>query len=381
LAVFAAHEDSSRNGAFTSKDVSVAWFYRDLAPPSYRRLREQLLKFLQRSGSLMLDTEHMEVRLKLHGGVSQLVGALRRKADAIVFQSGGQRTNITVYYADDAAHRLPEARFPAGMNQIGIVKKCRVVQRAADEFAIIPICLPSISLADVDWPQDARDRRLLGNAVQGCPFARFYGVALLASLYPLQWVLRDLYASDPRMFTISLPRRSDEMGSGAGYSLEHLRVMFPTLAIDDLAEVIAEVDHVAQSEGSRRRHIKFDRPPYQPVSDARLRMDATRLLQVIARVVDERYASELLFDPSCQRRQGLNIEEVFALGERLNFDRAHISALFDILIDDGSLVTRVEKSLDADGVTRFARTFKPDGEAISDLVRHFTVQWGLPRGF
>jgi hypothetical protein len=55
--------------------------------------------------------------------------------------------------------------------------------------------------------------------------------------------------------------------------------------------------------------------------------------------------------------------------------------LFDLLIDDGSIVTRVEEVVDEDGVTRLVRTFKPDGEAVSDLVRHLTVQWGLPSGF
>jgi hypothetical protein len=381
LAVFAAHEDSSRNGVFTPNDFSVAWFYRDLAPQGYRRLRTQLLNFLQRSGSLMLDTEHIEVRFTLHAGIGRLLSALRRKAEATVFQSAANRTNITVFYPDDLAHSLPVDKFPDGCAQAGIVKKCRVVQRNADEFAIIPICLPSTPVDDAAWPHTPRDCGLLGGAVQWTHYAKFYGAALIASFYPLQWILRDLYAADPRTVTISLPSRSGSAMTAGGYSLEHLRVMYPTLDTDQLVEMIAETDRAAQSEGAKLRSRHFDIAPYVPALDAQLRMDAMYLLQVIANAVDERHATELLFNPTCDRRLGLKSTEVFELGERLGFQRPYISALFDLLIDDGSIVTRVEEVVDEDGVTRLVRTFKPDGEAVSDLVRHLTVQWGLPSGF
>lgn len=380
LAVFAAHEESSSNGVFKSDAYSVAWFYRDLAPQGYRRLRTQLLSFLQRSGSLMLDTEHIEVRFTLHAGIGRLLSALRRKAEATVFQSAANRTNITVFYPDDLAHGLPVDRFPDGCAQTGIVKKCRVVQRDADEFAIIPICLPSTPSNDAPWPLTQRDCSLLGDAVRRTHYAKFYGAALLASLYPLQWILRDLYAADPRTVTVSLPSRSGSALTAGGYCLDHLRVMYPTLNTDQLVEMIAETDRTAQSEGAKLRGKRFEIEPYVPALDAQLRRDAMYLLQVIANAVDDRHAEELLFNPGCDHRMGLKPTEVFELGETLGFKRSYISALFDLLIDDGSIVTRVEEVLDEDDVTRLVRTFKPDGEAVSDLVRHFTVQWGLPRG-
>jgi len=381
LAVFAAHEESSRNGAFTSNDFSVAWFYRDLAPSGYRRLRTQLLRFLQRSGSLMLDTEHLEVRLTLHAGSGRLLDALRRRAEATVFQSAANRTNITVFYPDDLAHCLPAERFPPASVQNEIVKKCRVIQREADEFAIIPICLPLIPIEGTEWPQSHRDRTLLGDAVRRSQSARFYGAALIASLYPLQWILRDLYASDPRTVSISLPSRGSDMVTGGGYCLDHLRVMYPTLDVDQLVQMIAETDRTAQSEGAKLRGRHFDLKSYIPTSDAQLRRDAMRLLQVIAAAVDERHAEELLYNPACDRRGGLEPTEIFGLGHRLGFKRPYVSALFDILIDEGSIVTRVEEVRDENGVARLVRTFKPDGEVVSELVRHFTIQWGLPSGF
>ncbi|HYV28484.1 MAG TPA: hypothetical protein VFA77_13190, partial [Candidatus Eisenbacteria bacterium] len=110
LAAFAAHED------FSSRSVAGrwlnSWFYRDLTATSYARIRERIICLLQKSGSLMLDTEHIEVRVQIREGFSRLLDALRRKADPVEFRSAGGRTNITVYYGDDAAHTLPKERFP-----------------------------------------------------------------------------------------------------------------------------------------------------------------------------------------------------------------------------------------------------------------------------
>jgi hypothetical protein len=183
------------------------------------------------------------------------------------------------------------------------------------------------------------------------------------------------------MFTISLPNHSSSVDSDGGYRLDHLRVMYPTLDIDQLVDRVAEVDRTAQSEGSKLRGRKFEIAPYRTISDARLRMDAMKLLQVIAKSVDDRHAEDLLFDPSCDKRAGLGTNDIFRLGERLGFEGPYVSALFDVLIDDGSLVTRVEEVAEDDGVKRVVRTFKPDGEAVSGLVRRFSIQWGLPRGF
>ena len=73
--------------------------------------------------------------------------------------------------------------------------------------------------------------------------------------------------------------------------------------------------------------------------------------------------------------------EIFELGRRFDWESARISTLFDILIDDANLVTRVETYRDESGELRLARTFKPDGEVVGELLRRYTIQWGLPRGF
>jgi hypothetical protein len=82
-----------------------------------------------------------------------------------------------------------------------------------------------------------------------------------------------------------------------------------------------------------------------------------------------------------QEAEGLRASEIFALGRQFGWEPARISTLFDILIDDAKIVTRVQRTMDENGWQRWTRTFKPDGEVVSDLLRRYTAQWGLPHGF
>ena len=79
---------------------------------------------------------------------------------------------------------------------------------------------------------------------------------------------------------------------------------------------------------------------------------------------------------------GLTAQEIFCLGERLRFKPAYISSLFDLLIDNGHLVTHIARRPHAtEPIEVLTRVFEPDGEMVSELVRVDTTQRGLPRGF
>ena len=137
VAIFAMHEEAVLASCMAGLEISHAWFYRSLCDRAYQRLRADVIRMLQEAGSLMLDTEHIEVRLTLNASFTKLVDALRRRANVTVFKSLGQRTNLTVCYGEDQAHELDPSRFPCGVSFTDIVKKCRVVQRDGNEFAII----------------------------------------------------------------------------------------------------------------------------------------------------------------------------------------------------------------------------------------------------
>ena len=98
---------------------------------------------------------------------------------------------------------------------------------------------------------------------------------------------------------------------------------------------------------------------------------------------DERIHEERLLDPDwiVPVPFGLTAEEIFAIGvQQFGWSEVEISTLFDVLIDDGYLVTEVATLTDDAGDEWLARVFFPDGEAVSELVRRFSLQRGLPDG-
>jgi hypothetical protein len=384
VAVFAKHEDAVSPSTRIRPGVTEASFYRALTTPAYRNKRLAIVSMLQSAGSLMLDTEHIEVRIRVKGTFPEFLAALGRKAHVITFQSGGGRRNVTVLYDDaDPAHELDRKTLPEHAITSGIVKKCRVVERAGDEFALIPMCYPSTPDGATDWRASAAYAELLGDPTKQSGEARFYGTALLSALSVLQWALKGIYAAGQGVAAVYLPGMAAEDNPSEGFTLNHLRVMYPTLDLERLIDAIGVIDAEAAREGSSVRGRSLSPLSQTDSSSGNLRQNAWTLLQVIRHVLDNRIQEQKLYDPLWRRPHpfGLTADEVFALGDQFGWQRARTSALFDMLIDDCHLVTHVMKSADQDGICRWKRVFEPDGEMVSDLVRMYSVQRGLPHGF
>ena len=386
-AVFAVHADGSCGTSYGGRTIPDSWFLRNLTTRAQRAVRTRVVEFLQRSGSLMLDTEHIEIRVRIRESFIAFQEALGRRAEAVQFHSLAHRPNVTVYYGDHEPHLLPQASFPEGSVLTNIVKKCRIVQRAAGEFAVIPICYPGIPVSVSEaWPSEPRDVELLGQVSELGGVSRidamFYAAALLAALHVLTWVVKDLSAAGAEVYPLSLPgmERGVPLGaSSTGFTLEHLHAMYPNLNTAALYERIASDVQSSQSVGGQIRNRQFDAQPPLRVADAELRENALALIQLIRHTLDKRAVLRCLTD-DCERRHpcGLTAAEIFDLGRRHQWEAARISALFDILIDDAHLVTHVEERL-WDNRSVAMRTFEPDGEIVSDLIRQLTTQWGLPR--
>jgi hypothetical protein len=384
VAVFAVHESSFSGFPFQGEIVPHAWFYRSLTTTSYQAINAQIVRMLQQAGSLMLDTEHVEVRLRLHGSFSKFVEALQRNSDAIVFRSAGGRTNITVLYNDDEAHSLPADRLPSNTLCSKIVKKCRIVQRSTDEFAIIPICFPSVTEKMEEWSLSRSDQAMLGSNAKADYKTRFYDVGLIAALEVLRWALKDLAIWGVDNYTLSLPQRLDDRASNDGYDLEHLRAMYPALDIGCLTDRIAEVERIAASEGNALRAYRFESRKTPVYTDQELRRDALCLLSAMRLIADQRTVEKGVRygweNSNSFHWEGLTLGEIYGLGEDLNWTDDRITTLFDILIDEATLSTDIAPFYCPDGVTRIVRTFSPAGEIVSELVRRYTTQWGLPHG-
>ena len=385
VAVFAMHEDATSRPEYPDFGVQHGWFHRGLTTAAYRNKRLEILAMLQQAGSLMLDTEHFEVRVRLRGPFPDFLHALGRKAHTVTFHSLGSRRNITVFYEDNSpAHQLDLGRLPARAKTDDKVKKCRIIECGDDEFAVIPLCYPAIPDPPVGgWPNNPDDAALLGDAIKRSPPAAFYGTALISALDVLKWVLKALYAAPPQLLSVSLPTVHTDSTAGQDCCLNHLQVVYPTLDLQRLANEILRVDTDASREGLQLRG-----QPAAPLSslearDDELRRDAWALLQVVRHVLDERIQEERLFDASWKPPHpfALAADEVFHLGDRFGWQRPYTSSLFDTLIDDGHLVTHAGQKVDEQGQQYWERVFEPDGEMVSELVRTYTIQRGLPNGF
>lgn len=384
LAIFAVHADCPPEIRFPGGTTTYEWFYRELLSASYQTIQVQIVEMLQRAGSLMLDTEHIEVRLRLRNDFARLYGAVKRRANALVFRSSDQRTNISVLYPDDQAHMLSSGLFPTGTPVERIIKKCRIVDRGNDEYAIIPICFPMIPQLFDRWEVSSADRKILGESIDRSSVGRFHGIGLLAALEILTWALKDLAFLTREDITLSLPQSPSEKRSGGGYSLEHLRVVFPTLDLTKLTQRIAAVDRAAGSKGSQLRNRGFDDARFPSITNEELHRDSIRLLQVIRYEIDERILeSELLATNGTpvEAVPGLTLAEIFDVGATFGWAKAKTSTICDILIDQAALSPDICSVEDEFGRLFTARTFSPAGEVVSEMVRRYTTQLGLPHGF
>lgn len=385
VAVFAMHEDATNGSACDDFGVEHRWYLRGLTTEAYRNKRLQIIGMLQESGSLMLDTEHIEIRVRLKGSLPEFVDALRRRANVVAFRSLAGRHNLTVFYDDrDEAHALPEGQLPPGSQLTGIVKKCRVIERGGNEFAVLPISYPSIPDADPMWQMNAEDLALFGEGAQRTPFGAFYATALLAGLSVLEWVLKSVYAAGGDVASVFLPGVSRSEASFGAYSLEHLRVMYPTLSLERLQERLVLADARAAQQGAALRRRSASKGAFEQPDQPTMDSDAWHLLQLIRFSLDETICEERTYDPdwTVPTPFGLSAKDVFRLGERLGFKPWYTSSLFDLLIDNGHLVTHIApRRRDTDRKLMWTRVFEPDGEMVSDLVRIYTSQHGLPRGF
>lgn len=382
IASFAIH---SQYKEVANEGFPHAWFYRNLDSKGYNYLRNRIVSMLQKAGSLMLDTEHIEVRVQVKCDVRTFFETLARKAKMINFHSSGNRLNATIYYSDDPLYSLPHDILPPDSKTERIVKKCRIIRRKGNEFAIIPLCYPSTpATLDSSWPPSEKQKEILCSPDLETPEGRFYDVALLSAVEVLKWVLTDLFTLAPEKYRLELPSPScaEEPMKGDSYTLSHLKVMYPSLNIEKLTKYIHMKADEARTKAVKLRSRKLSRENIEPLTDEQLKGWAIRLCELIRNALDEKIAIDFLEGMSDKPHPyGMTAEEIFRLGKSMGLPDQVTSILFDILIDNAYLVTHVQILQDDKGVTRAVRTFEPDGEVVSDRIRKYSLMWGLSNEF
>ncbi|MEM7359509.1 MAG: phosphoribosyltransferase [Pseudomonadota bacterium] len=382
VSVVGSHQDGAKKIQGLEKLGIPVWsYFKNLSTRDFHILRKSIIDQIRNLGALMLDTEHVEFRFSSSASFREITDALGRNADTIVFESGRNIKNITVYYGDSIRNELPADEFP-NCRFTNIVKKVRIIQSRENEYTVIPLCLPSVP--NSGFQLNKKQVEIFGGRQPQTAQECFYQVGLLASIHVLAWAIKDLSASIPKsriQYKYPISRR--KVGEG-GYDFLHLLPIYPTLDIKKLtAEVSAKVGNAKQGGiglSSHRKGVadlrtsKWNEGNY---SASRLNFDAVKLLQCIANGVEKKEVDNLLLNRDLEETQGLRAREVFNIGSRLDLPDAEVSALFDILIDNAALVTKIDTVRTRDGI-RCVRTFKPDGEIMTTVMNMYTRRHGLP---
>lgn len=333
-------------------------YYKALDSEICEEVREEIISMLQRYGSVLLDTEHIELTVRLQCGVRDFYNDLARSTSdgkTFSFLSGAGRTNLTIHDPDIVSEADLKRCLIPGSNTKGSVSKCRVLERDHELFSIIPIYYPNTRCVSNDeWLNNLPsfvDRDKLKNAK---PKEFFYLSGLLASIELLKGVVSSL--SDLR-------RKQRVILETPKEHFRHLHAVFPNVNVDGLWE------YVRQLVGESRR-IK---PRRSRGSVQARNVPAARLQNLSFRTISRLLGEADDYDPRSTLPKGKSWYELLCIAQESNQDMEpdpnELTVVPDRLIDGGLLVTNVEEVRTSKGEVWAIRTFEPAGEIVSDKLR------------
>lgn len=358
LAVFGVHESSA------SIPVDCHWFGQ-LSDSKYRETRELLVNFFQRQGSLLLDTEHIEVLVEIDCGRLEFFDALCRAGIGVEYLSSGDRINLTIHDPLILDEEDLLSQLPAKTTIKDSVRKIRVVERAQNKYALIPIFYPStpsnVSADDLSLLEPCLYKQAAD------PETNFHLVGIYAALYLIQTALMCLHDLIARgKVKVQIPRQGDHEDS-----LSHLLALFPKLDIEGLHLVVEHFVESGRSFKGRRRFL------HKPI-----RIDATEGTQYARRLAQYQWLAlrevDRIGEDYPDDGLGVSLHELMSLVEckyEKQIETALLSTALDRAIDEADLVPDISKMLFSDGEMRFVRTFRIDGEIILSDVRRVAAIW------
>ncbi len=396
IAVFAIHQISNLSISCDGFEYPITkWYYKNLDDYSYSLVRNRIISLLERTGSLLLDTEHIEIRLKPKYDFTELIQALQISGKVISFNSQSNRKNITVLISERDENGtvvnkiLNDHLYPDGIITENIVMKCRIIERPNGEIAILPICYPAVPCElNEKWEESIEIVEIFGNQLSNSNNSVFYAIGLLAAIDVLSWIIKILagagYISESEEELV-LPSINDLDFPGSSYTLNHLRVMYPFLDIKSITNRINSCVLKARKKGNQAKSkiSKVTPNVYANVDDSKLYRESFSLAQgILYKILNKKfdlYSDTLVKNP---HPFGLRSSEIYSIAKEIGVtEQQEISCLFDLMIDSGLIITHVEKRyIDHNGDTKLyrVRTFEIDGEVVTQMLIDFTDQNGFP---
>lgn len=367
IAAFAVHRDCDR----LRPDF---WWYRDLSDHEFRTIRTDLIKLFQYRGSLLLDTEHVELKIRTTCSVLDLFTAFANIGASVYHTSCGGRTNLTIYRPIILDKAQFTNSFPRESIIDDVVHKIRVVERGNGEFSIIPIFYPAIPRHSEVALRDALPDALTN--LIGSDDRNFHLVGVLAALRLFRTAiaaLRDLIWEN---------RVAIELDETAlRESLLHLLALFPRLDVDAIesfirVEIESGLSHPlkASEQVSRKQRILINASEGTP--DYEL-MDQFHWI-ILQGIMSEskRLSAPQSGVPMTALRSRL--ESYLRQAPTLR-EEALFSAAFDRAIDDGDIGTDEAVIPFEDGIERETRVFLIDNEVVfEDVNRSICLSGATP---
>ena len=345
-------------------------FYASVNTESYETIRAKIIKMLQLHGSLLLDTEHIEIPIKVNCSINELYEHLGLCADinhSFSFLSGSNRLNLTIYkpYFLDQEHI--SSYLPEGSNMNGIVHKCRIIEKGHDCFSIMPICYPNIKFSCNNDNFKKIPKFVNSSCLSYNSKSIFYLSGMIASIELLRTIiasLADLLAEGKVI--LDLPKEN----------FMHLYSVFPWLNIDALQEYLSEI--IAKSRLDKNRLPKRS-AKVNNICEEELNIMSRIMLYTILEIIDNSYEFEMSLAYGLPWHSILHqlkrIDKMKCGNKIVNISEAAWSTIPDKLIDSGILVTDVSEITMKSSDTFMVRTFLPDGEIVTDKLRQqFSVR-------
>jgi hypothetical protein len=346
------------------------YWFGQLEEERYRDVRDGVIRHFQARGSLLLDTEHIEVPVDLNCSRTEFFEALSSAGTAVEHISGGGKVNLTIYNpplldAADFNRHLP----PKTITE-GVIRKVRIIERENNRYAMIPIFYPSV-------PVDIASSELtsLGDpfsSLAGGSEKNFHLVGIFSALELFRTVcasLRDLVRQKKIWVRNPLPDDPEDC-------LSHLRVLFPRIDVNALHRSVQErIDAGLFNQIKKGSLLK--RPIIDAAVNSNYREELQSLKWTLHRIV-LRYSDQAPFGP-----RGALFSEVLAsvletkgqYGVDPEDRQALLSAAVDQTIDAAEIHADSTTMSFTDGICRTIRFLKSDNEMVRSQVRRADAMW------
>jgi hypothetical protein len=335
-------------------------FYASVDSEEYSTIRDELIRMLQVHGSLLLDTEHLELSVRLNCDVQEFYHALARSAEngnTSSFLSGADRLNLTVQKPDILQPEILNRYLIPGSTYDAVVRKCRVIEKDYGRFELMPILYPNVRcVIEEEWLRNLPPFVDVVSVKKARPRQLFYLVGLLASIELSRSIVASLG---------DLLRQQKLVLEVPEYCFQHLSAIFPAIDIAGLWKHVTDV--VAESRQQKPLRSAASVTVHDVRNKTLLQMAYFVITQLVLDI-DEH--EDACFDAP-KGRSWAQVADITRRGSDLiGAPDAAWATVPDRLIDSGMLVTNVETVMGSSSNETWAiRTFHPDSEIVTEKLR------------